>query len=181
MLRIHADPAERALAARGPHVNRDQRLERGDIPYCAVRSLYRRLAPDDRAHVLDLGSGYGRLGLYGGALLGVRFTGIEIVPERARAARRAAAALGLGGVEFEVGDALAAPWPHATCICWMNSFLPRQTPDALARLRDEARPGTVVAGISTVVKPLSREDWLEELPRSDGPLPVRLLRLYRVR
>ena len=178
LLGLDTHAGERSTARDEGRDQRHNRLYRGDMPYTVIRALYRRLAPAERAHILDLGSGYGRIALYGGALLGVRFTGIEIVPARVREADRASRALGLRRVVFRAGDALTAPWPRASCICLMNSFMPRQTPQALKRLRLEAETGTVVAAVSTVATPLANQSWLEELLGADRG---RLLRLFRTR
>jgi SAM-dependent methyltransferase len=158
------------------------RLDKGDIPFALIRELYSRLSEDERSRVLDLGSGFGRIGRYGGVLFGVRYTGIEIVEERVREAARASAALGLDGVSFVAGDALELDWPPATCVCLMNSFLPSLTPRALERLEAFVEPGaTVVASVGTAAAALAEADWVEELePERRTGLPSRSLRLFRV-
>jgi SAM-dependent methyltransferase len=154
------------------------RLQPGDLHYGLIRDLYERLSSEQRARLLDLGSGYGRIGLYGGKVFGIAYTGIELVEERVREAERARQAIGLDSrVFFQVGDALTADWPAATCVCLMNSFLPSQFPVALERLRAELEPGTAIAAVSTFAATLAREPWVEELSPSGG-VPMLSLRLF---
>jgi SAM-dependent methyltransferase len=157
------------------------RFEFGDIPYSLIRELVQTINPGPGTSVLDLGSGYGRIGLYGALVSRLRYTGIEIVAERVAAARRAAHELDLPGVEFVHADALRAAWPSATWVCVMNSFLPSLMHDAISRLRDLCRATeeiTLVA-VSTAASKLSEVSWLtEDGGRPDRADPFRL-RIFR--
>lgn len=140
------------------------RFEFGDLPYSLIRELMRKVNPGPRTSILDLGSGYGRIGLYSALVFQARYTGIEIVAERVAAAQRAADELELPDVEFVHADALRAAWPSATCVCLMNSFLPSLMRDALPRLRElcHAAAGTTLAAVSTAASKLSEASWLAE-------------------
>lgn len=157
------------------------RFDFGDLPYSLIRETMSRVKPGPDTSVLDLGSGYGRIGLYGGLVFQTRYTGIEIVAERVAAARHAARELELTGVEFVYADALCAAWPSATCVCLMNSFLPSLMPDALSRLQDLCRAAeeiTIVA-VSTAAAMLGEVSWLAEdgeVPGSADPFRVRIFR-----
>jgi hypothetical protein len=160
-----------------------QRFDQGDLAYEVVRAFYRALEPEITARpglgLLDLGSGYGRFGLYGGLRHGLVAHGLELVPERADEAGRAARALGLAHVTFEAGDLLTAPWPAADVYCMMNAVLPRLLPPVLARLEDEARRRRiVVASVSTSNRAFAQAAWLRALPVAAEGLAGRELRLW---
>lgn len=145
-----------------------QRFAKGDLCYQAVRAFYRALQPELRRarppRLLDLGSGYGRFGLYGALRHGVTLHGIELVAERAVEAARAARALGLESLSYEAGDVLAAPWPTADVYLMMNAVLPDLLAPVLARLEVEARRRRIiVASISTSNQGFAQAEWLREL------------------
>ena len=73
-----------------------------------------RLRPGER--VLDLGSGAGMDSLVAAQMVGPggRVTGIDMTPEMVAKARGAAAALGVGHVEFMVGEAERLPFADAS-------------------------------------------------------------------
>jgi hypothetical protein len=151
-----------------------QRFEQGDLAYDVVRALYRALRPQIAARpdlrLLDLGSGYGRLCLYGGLRHGLTCHGLELVSERAAEAQRAARALGLSQLTFAAGDLLTAAWPPVEVYCMMNAVLPGFLPTVLARLEAEARDRRiVVASVSTSNRGFAQASWLRELPvRAEG-------------
>ena len=160
-----------------------QRFDQGDLAYAVVRAFYRVLKPELRVRpglsLLDLGSGYGRFGLYGGLRHGLAAYGLELVPERAEEAARAARALGLAQVSFAAGDLLTAPWPAADVYCMMNAVLPRLLPPVLARLEAEARRRRiVVASVSTSNRAFAQASWLRELPVKAEGVAGRELRLW---
>jgi len=160
-----------------------QRFDQGDLAYAVVRAFYRVLKPELRARpglsLLDLGSGYGRFGLYGGLRHGLVAHGLELVPERAEEAARAARALDLAQVSFAAGDLLTAPWPAADVYCMMNAVLPRLLPPVLTRLKAEARRRRiVVASVSTSNRAFAQARWLRELPVEAEGVAGRELRLW---
>ncbi|KQZ32906.1 hypothetical protein [Caulobacter sp. Root1472] len=160
-----------------------QRFDQGDLAYAVVRAFYRVLKPELRVRpglsLLDLGSGYGRFGLYGGLRHGLAAYGLELVPERAEEAARAARALGLAQVSFAAGDLLTAPWPAADVYCMMNAVLPRLLPPVLTRLKAEARRRRiVVASVSTSNRAFAQASWLRELPVEAEGVAGRELRLW---
>lgn len=160
-----------------------QRFDQGDLAYEVVRAFYRALEPELRAHpglrLLDLGSGYGRFGLYGGLRHGLVAHGLELVSERAQEAARAARVLGLTQVTFAAGDLLTAPWPSAEVYCMMNAVLPRLLPPVLARLETVARRRRiVVASVSTSNRAFAQAPWLRERPVEAEGVAGRELRLW---
>ena len=160
-----------------------QRFEQGDLTYEVVRAFYRALEPEivrrPNLRLLDLGSGYGRFGLYGALRHGVAAHGLELVAERVAEAARVAAALGLDGLTFEAGDMLKAPWPLADVYCMMNAVLPDLLPPVLARLEGEARTRRIViASVSTSNHAFAQADWLRALPVETEGLAGRELRMW---
>jgi len=160
-----------------------QRFEQGDLAYDVVRAFYRALRPEIAARpglrLLDLGSGYGRIGLYGGLRHDLTAHGLELVAERVDAAARAAWILGLTRVTFSAGDLLTAPWPPADVYCMMNAVLPRLLPPVLARLEGEARRRRIlVASVSTSNRAFAQATWLRALPVAAEGLAGRELRLW---
>jgi SAM-dependent methyltransferase len=153
------------------------RLVRGDIPYAAVRALYRGLSAEQRQHVLDLGSGYGRIVLYGALVFDIHATGVEIVAERNAAAENSRMRLGLNRARFIAGDALDIAWPPASCVCIMNSFLPSLWPAVIARLDTyRAELHSAVVAIGGIAQVLADAGWAERqfcrspsVPRVQSP------------
>jgi len=74
--------------------------------YASIHKLFSRLRIVPGQRVIDMGSGFGRVGLYLGIMYpGVRFTGFEIVSERVEEANRVKKLLELGDeIEFKTQD-----------------------------------------------------------------------------
>ena len=95
--------------------------------------------------VLDVGSGTGALSLEVAADASARVTGIERSPGYVRHAREHA---GNDRVRFEVGDAMALPFPDNTFDCTLSMLVLNFVPDpavALDQMIRVTRPGGVVA------------------------------------
>jgi hypothetical protein len=158
----------------------NHRMELGDLSYRIIRDLYRALdaTPDDV--ILDLGSGYGRIALYGGLLLNQPIIGMEIIPERVREALRVRDALGLSTVRFLQGNVVTSPWPAASIYLVLNSVFPPFMPALIDRLYDLSKSRRLlIASLSTSNGPLRAQSWLRErIPDcASANLPVGL-RLY---
>ena len=102
-------------------------------------TLTRSLEPG--THIVDLGSGFGRLGFILGLLRpSVRFTGLEIVRERVIESNRATNALGLDStVMHRHTDLDVEPVPAADAYFLFFSFPERTASDVLEQLREIAR------------------------------------------
>jgi ubiquinone/menaquinone biosynthesis C-methylase UbiE len=102
------DPDHPTLEALAPY---DQFHGRGMDATTEVARLIEASASD---HLLDIGSGIGGPARYFANRFGCRVTGIDLTPEFCDVARRLTRRLGLDDrVSFEVGDALAMPFPDS--------------------------------------------------------------------
>ncbi len=102
-----------------------------------------------QGRVLDLGCGFGLFSLYfASQAQGRRITGIDQDERRIELARTSARRLGLGNVDYHVGDGL--DWHSdesfdAIYLLDLVHHLPRDAvPAFLARLRERLRPGGVL-------------------------------------
>lgn len=153
------------------------RVNQADLPYSIFRELFRRLLPSPDELLVDLGSGYGRLALYGGLLRNARVHGIELVRERVDEALRVRDLWELSCMEVTWGNATVVEWPEASVYCVLNPFLPSVLPLAVERLREEARRRRIlIASVSTSNLTFERQPWLIEVPEG-GPQPSSALGL----
>jgi ubiquinone/menaquinone biosynthesis C-methylase UbiE len=123
-----------------------------------TRVAHDLVALDPRAHVLEVGSGPGRLAARLAALAPeIRVTGVDITPEMVARANALAARSGLAGrVAFRVGDVANLPLPDASFDVVVSTFSLHHWPDpgrGLAEIYRVLRPGGV-ARIYDVV------DWI---------------------
>lgn len=168
----------RLLAAHGR-----QRLEAADLGYRVVRDVYRSLGLNPAETIVDLGCGYGRLGLFGAVLWEQRYEGIEIVAERVTEAGRVQRELGLHSLRFSAGNILTCAWPPATYYLMLNSVLPCYLPQIMERFREIAAAREItIASLSTSNQAFRSQPWLREaIPASpSAALPVNL-RLFTSR
>ena len=104
-----ADPAQPSMEALAPY---DQFHGRGLEATEEAAELMQAAASD---HILDIGSGIGGPARYVASRFGCRVTGIDLTPEFCAVASHLTRLLGLDArVTFEVGDALAMPFPAAS-------------------------------------------------------------------
>jgi SAM-dependent methyltransferase len=137
-------------------------MNRGDLDWHQLATLWRLLDDLHVVRALDLGSGYGRLVFFGAIVCGVDVTGIELVAERVSEANRVCRMLHLQNARFEQGDIGSRRWPPVDCICIMNSVTPAERPHLLRRLHATcAGTDTLIAACSNVNLVLAREPWSE--------------------
>lgn len=118
--------------------------------YASILTLLKHLAPKKGARFVDLGCGFGRLGLAGGMWReDLNFTGYEFVPHRAAGASRAAERMGLQShVDFhsqDLGDA-AFKIPEADFYYLYDPFTDEVYRHVMARLMEvsNSREVTVI-------------------------------------
>jgi hypothetical protein len=103
-----------------------------------IRKTYAHLPLRDGAIVYDLGSGHGRVLLYGACLFPkVRFKGVELVSERAKATQQAARNAKLSNVELINENVLDVDLSDGTVFYFFNPF-PAMMDIILCRLRQVA-------------------------------------------
>jgi ubiquinone/menaquinone biosynthesis C-methylase UbiE len=103
------DPAQPSIEALAPY---DQFHGRG---LEATMELADLMQGGASSHILDLGSGIGGPARYFAKRFGWRVTGIDLTPEFCEVARHLTRLLGLEDrVTFELGNALAMPFPAAS-------------------------------------------------------------------
>ncbi|NEO99661.1 MAG: hypothetical protein F6K58_13475 [Symploca sp. SIO2E9] len=151
------------------------RLYQGDISYNFIRELYRKLGVLKElgnfriSKILDLGSGYGRVLLYGSLLWPeISFCGIEMVLERVLEAQKVSKMLGLNSIDLISGDATQISWPWADCFLIMNSFALSVLPKVLSQLKElsKCRNFLIVSVWSTNAY-LAEQQWLKEVIMKD--------------
>lgn len=114
------------------------------------------LGPDDT--LIDVGSGLGKVVMLAAMLTGSRARGIEIDPTLVRIAERAALALGLERVAFELSDAQGAYLGDATVLFFYLSF----SGEALGRFLERVRTLRPARRLRVCAPPLD-EPWLRPI------------------
>ena len=91
--------------------------------YAKIRQIYRHLILRKRSYFYDLGSGYGRVLLYGASLFpDVSFQGVEMVTERAQETMRIARDSGLYNVEVINDNVLDVDFSNGLTFYLFNPF-----------------------------------------------------------
>jgi SAM-dependent methyltransferase len=147
-----------------------------DVPYAATRpetiALMLDMAgvgPDD--HVIDLGTGDGRILIAAARDRGARGLGVDIDPVLVRRARSAAERAGVADrVRFEVADLFETPLGEADVVTMF--LLPEVNLRLRPRLLAELRPGARV--VSHV---FDMGDWVPDDTRRAGGAVVHMWRI----
>jgi hypothetical protein len=116
-------------------------------------------APGPSDTVVDLGAGNGKVVLLAHLLTGARAHGIELDEALVAQGRDAAAALGLGGVTFDVADARTAALPEARVFYLYSPFKGAVLDEVMARLEARAQERELVVCCSPSAAP-----WLVAQP-----------------
>ncbi len=91
-------------------------------PFAVARRAAELLVVDTSTHVLDVGSGVGKLCIVGAATTGARFTGIEHRGSLARIARKAAETYGVRGTRFIAAPMQRIRWASFDAFYLFNPF-----------------------------------------------------------
>lgn len=143
-------------------------------PYEYARWFLHMLDPLDDDVVYDLGSGYGRVVLYGAIATSAQFKGIEIVPERVDLSREVKQRLAVPNATFVSAPVRECDFSDGTIFFLFNPFLEktfRQTLDRLEKLAQTKRIRIVCWGGGRT-ELIGFQPWLHELSReSDASQP----------
>ncbi len=130
--------------------------------YSVIRRIYRDLFLQESDVVYDLGSGFGRILLYGGCLFPkTRFKGVEIVKERAKESERISKNLGLTNVEIVADDVLNVDLSKGTVFYFFNPF-PAIMDKVLSRLQKiSVKKKITIVTTGRTSKDLMGRPWLK--------------------
>jgi precorrin-6B methylase 2 len=134
----------------------------GDTSYDVIRDVFSSSAVTAANHFVDLGSGIGRILIYGAIVCRAKATGIELLQARVDAVRAIATQHGLNQIKCKTGDASVIGWPaDADCFIVMNSLEASAARAAFLRMRQYARrQPIVVVTFSSLSRLACRNDWL---------------------
>lgn len=141
--------------------------------YQSVRDVFRLHPPKSTDIVYDLGSGYGRLLLYGAILFPeVKFKGVEYVKERASVVQSIAARFELKNLEQVTADVMTVDYSDGTYFYLYNPFFGLM-PQVLARFKEIARRKSyaIISREITTLE-LVREPWLKRMTQQSFYRPV---------
>ncbi len=183
LLGIRPEPIERSLRL-GDLLKRfgPASFDASATPYATVRTLLHWCAPGPGDVLCDLGSGHGRVVLYGAALSAASFRGIELLPERAAAAERCRSRLGLANAQLIAADARVADLRDNNLFFLANPFSRSTLACVGDRLRQVAACRDVcIASWAQSNDYFARQAWLVEITPGDAPARRFGLRLFASR
>lgn len=157
----------------------NEQLEYQGTPYSMIRDAINETHPGSRDTFYDLGSGYGRVLLWGALVCSARFRGIEIVPGRAAAAQAAAVRLGLTNLDIRQGNVLRTPFDDGNIFFMFDPFFPETMGKVSRSLRRIARTRPIrIASTWGSSSYFLKQSWLRPLPfkrseRSAASFPLR--------
>ncbi len=138
-------------------------------PYFMIRSLFRGLKPGKSDVFYDLGSGYGRVLIYGGMTSNATFRGIEVVPQRVAEADRVRERLNLRNVEFVRGNARDTDLEDGNLFFFYNPFFTETLQEVSGRLKSIAVQRAIrIASIGRSSDYFGEQDWLAESALTHG-------------
>lgn len=147
----------------------DELLFYDPAPYTFIRSLFRSFKPGKENVFYDLGSGYGRVLIYGGLISQATFRGIEVVPQRVAEATRIRDRLSLRNVEFVRGNALDTDFDDGDLFFFYNPFFKKTLREVSGRLKQIAKQRAIrIASVGRSSNHFVKQDWLTESTLRQG-------------
>ena len=139
-------------------------------PYTYIRYFLHHLKPAHSDVIYDLGSGYGRVVLYGALTTPVQCVGIEIVPERVREANEAAQSLALSRATFIRHNVLEYDYSDGTIFFLFNPCSRptlQKVTEKLQRI-SQRKSIRVIGWGGNINEHFANQDWLQDI----SPLPI---------
>ncbi len=138
--------------------------------YERIREIFRALKLTAGDVVYDLGCGYGRLVFYGALTTEAQFRGVELVPERVRAARAVKERLAIENAEIVEGHVLGQDFSDGNIFYMFDPFSKETLWQVLERLQtiSERKPITIVSHYMR--DSLDGLPWLKRINQAAHPL-----------
>ncbi|MBP7134515.1 hypothetical protein KBA73_04840, partial [Patescibacteria group bacterium] len=142
-------------------------------PYESIRELFHELPLSDSDVLYDLGSGYGRVPLYGSIINEkTQFKGIELVPDRVRESAACVERLGLQNISFTEANVLDQDFSDGTVFFLFNPFSRETMERVFDKLTELARTKKIrvcsMGGLPFNVP------WLKEVPSENRRRDIRI-------
>ncbi len=138
-------------------------------PYEKIRTMLRWTNPTSSDVFRDIGSGYGKVCLYGALATEARFVGHELLPHRIEVAENAKNRFGITNAEFVLGNVADHNLEDGTIFYLFNSLIGPTEDKVLDRLQQIAEKKLIkFISYSTWMQPENAPSWLKVVKRSTG-------------
>jgi SAM-dependent methyltransferase len=112
-----------------------EQLEYQVTSYGAIREVLEWIKPTEKDVIYDLGSGYGRVCLYGALTTEAQYNGIDLVTHRLNRAKKVKKQLMIGNVDFIRSNAIKHDLSNGTVFYLFNPFTPETLTEILNNLQ----------------------------------------------
>ena len=130
----------------------------------------RATQPQEGQVFYDLGSGQGRVVLYGALASDAKFIGIELLQERVDACNKTKARLGINNAEFLVGHVTDFDISDGDIFYLFNPFVQETLKKVVGTLHDIGMKKKIrIVCTGGIHLPFAQEPWLQREPRVYGP------------
>ncbi|OQA03880.1 MAG: hypothetical protein BWY68_00610 [bacterium ADurb.Bin400] len=133
-------------------------------PYDYIRYFLHILAPEQTDIIYDLGSGYGRVVLYGALTTTARYKGIELIPERVERCNTIKNKISIENADFIRSNVLDHDYSDGTIFFLFNPFATQTLYEVGQRLEEIANSHyiRIVSWGGPSNEFLSTQPWLRE-------------------
>ena len=159
----------------------EEQLTYMGTPYRNIGALVNSIDPDSDDIIYDLGSGMGRVPLYGAAVTEAEFHGIEFEENRVEKSREAAQDLGLENVEFTSGDVKKADFSDADTLYLFNPFNEETMESVIDDIREISKSNSDLQIVSAgpCNDDFENRNWLEHVENVEETNKIQT-RIYKV-
>jgi SAM-dependent methyltransferase len=143
--------------------------------YEIIRAIIDAIKPQEGQKFYDLGSGQGRVVLYGALATRAHFVGIELIEERVHACNATKERLGIENVEFRAGNVLEEDFSDGDIFYLFNPFNQVVTKQVIDKLRQVAEHKKITLIASGVIQlRFEKEPWLLSVKKVSSPEIIRI-------